>query len=88
MKKHCDGKFVKTHTRDGTIRAQLKDAQGDDDPFITIQTPDDIHKLGIDVNLQIINDKYVRFKVQGQIDIISTHNRYQELLDEIQDELV
>ena len=87
MKKHCDGQFVKTHTRDGNIRAQLKNAQGDDDPSITVQSPDDIHKLGINVNLEIINDKYLRFKVQPQIDITSTYNRYEELLTEIQEEL-
>ena len=88
IKHHCDGRFVKVHSRDGNIRAQMSDAQGDDDPFVTIQTPDDIHKLGVNIDLKLINDKYLRFEVQPQINFISTYNRYEELMNEIEEDIV
>ena len=66
----------------------MSDAQGDDDPFVTIQTPDDIHKLGVNIDLKLINDKYLRFEVQPQINFISTYNRYEELLNEIEEDFL
>ena len=83
MKKKCDRLFVNVHTRDGNIKAQLQNAQDKDDDWITITSPDDLFKHGIDVDLSLINEKYFRFQVHPQIDIVATYNRFERLLDDI-----
>ena len=50
LKNRCDGKLVKLHTRDGDIKAQKKNEDGDEDTWYTIRNPDDVFKLGIDIN--------------------------------------
>ena len=50
-KKQCNGKFKNCHTRDGRIKAQ----KTDDDEWVTISNPDDFHKHGVDINIDIIN---------------------------------
>ena len=83
VKNHCNGKFVKVHTRDGNITAQLNDAQSDNDPWVTIKTPDDLFDHGIDVNLDILNEKYLRFEVHKNIDKTEIYNRFEQLLADV-----
>ena len=84
VKKKCGGKFVNCHTRNGEIYAQLKDAQGDDDDFITIKSPEDLFKYDIDVDFNLINDNYLRFSVLEPLDTISVKNSFEQLLEAVQ----
>ena len=84
VKKKCGGKFVNCHTRNGEIYSQLKDAQGDDDDFITIKSPEDLFKYDIDVDFNLINDNYLRFSVLEPLDTISVKNSFEQLLEAVQ----
>ena len=84
VKKKCGGKFVNCHTRNGEIYAQLKDAQGHDDDFITIKSPEDLFKYDIDVDFNLINDNYLRFSVLEPLDTISVKNSFEQLLEAVQ----
>ena len=54
-KKLCGVKFVKCHTRDGRIKAELK-TDPDAPEWITISTLDDFHKHSLDVNIDLVNN--------------------------------
>ena len=69
------------HTRNGSIKAQLKNAQKDDDPWYTINSPEDLFPLNVNVNLKLINESYLSFQVHPQIDIVPIYNRFEELLN-------
>ena len=79
VKKKCDGKFVKAHTRDGNIRVQLKEAQGDDDDWYVIKSPEDLFKLNVDFDYKLFNKDYYQFEVYDTIEPVSTFNQFQEL---------
>ena len=81
VKKKCDGKFVKVHTRDGNIKAQLREAQEKDDKWYTIQTPDDLFKFGVDIDFKLLNENYFRFEVYEELKPTSTFNQFEELIN-------
>ena len=85
VKNHCNGRFVNCHTRDGNITAQLSDAQGENDPWVYIKSPDDLFQYNINVNFKLLKEKYLRFQVHPMIDIVHIHNRFEKLLNEFQD---
>ena len=81
VKKKCNGHFVNVHTRDGNIKAQLKEAQGENDTWYTIKSPEDLFPHGIEVDFSLINAKYLRFQVHPMIDLAPIDNHFEELLD-------
>ena len=81
VKKKCDGKFVKAHTRDGNIRVQLKEAQGDDDEWYFIKSPEDLFKFNVDFDFKLFNKDYYQFEVYDTIEPVSTFNQFEELLE-------
>lgn len=92
-KNHCDGKFVKCHTRNGEVKAQLKSDQNlnhDDENqgqekinWITIKSPEDFFKHGVEVDYKLLNDKYVRFEILDQLDIENRKNELNQLINAI-----
>ena len=50
-KNHCNGKFLKCHTKDGRILAQLEGSE----KWISLNTPEEFSAHGIDVDLKVIN---------------------------------
>ena len=42
MKKKCNTKFNKIHSRDGAIKAKIEGRDSPNDPWITVRTPDDL----------------------------------------------
>ena len=86
VKNHCNGRFVNCHTRDGNITAQLNEAQGDNDPWVCIKSPEDLFQYNVNVNFKLLKEKYLRFQVHEMVDIVQIHNRFEKLLNEIQDD--
>ena len=83
MKNKCDGRFANAHTRNGSINVQLSTAKGDDDKWYIINSPEDLFVHGVDVNLKLINEKYLSFQVHPQVDVVPIFNRFEELLSGI-----
>lgn len=82
MKNHCDGKFIKCHTRNGEIHAQLKD--NEDGKWHIIKSPDDLFKHGVDnVDYKLLNDSYIRFTVLKPLDTTTVKDTLNKLLNEI-----
>ena len=50
----------------------------------TIRNPDDVLKLGININFKELNEKYFRFQVYTQIDPVPISNKFDELLQNIE----
>ena len=80
VKNKCDGRFVKAHTRDGNIRVQLREAQGDDDDWHYIRSPEDLFKFNVDFDFKLFNKDYFQFEVYDTIKPASTFNQFEELL--------
>ena len=80
VKKKCDGRFVKAHTRDGNIRVQLKEAQTDNDDWYTIKSPEDLFQFNVDFNYKLFNKDYFQFEVHPIIEPTCTFNQFEELL--------
>ena len=79
LKNKIDGKLVNLHTRDGNIRAQKKEAQGEDDKWYVIRNPDDLFKIGITFNVSELNEDYLSFEVYDLVDTTPISNRFEEL---------
>ena len=67
-KKHCNGKFVKVHTRDGVIKAKLS-TNPDAKSWIALKSPDCFHKHNVDVDLTLINKNLHTFQVLADIEV-------------------
>ena len=81
-KKKCNGQFVNCHTRNGDIYAQSKDAQGKDDKFFIIKSPEDLFKHGIDVEYSVFNDGYLRFPILQPLVPTSAQNCFSWLTED------
>ena len=86
MKNKCEGRFGKFHTWDGNIKAQLSNAQADDDNWVTIKNPDNLFKhCGFVANLDVLNVNYKRFEVYPIIDKTAMYNKFEERLADVDD---
>ena len=74
-KNQCDNKFQNCHTKEGRILAQT--SQSKPSEWISLSTPDDFHKHGVDIDVDILN-KGLR-KIQ-----ILKHVNYECLSDLLQ----
>ena len=83
VKNKCDGRFANAHTRNGSINVQLSTAKGEDDKWYIINSPEDLFAHNVNVDLKLLNEKYLSFQVHAQLDIVPIFNRFDELLSGI-----
>lgn len=60
-KNHCNKYFSNCHTKDGKILAQTPTSKANE--WVSLSTPDDFFKHGIDVDIDVINDRLYRVNV-------------------------
>lgn len=65
-KKRCNNRFSKCHTKDGKILAQTSACKPHE--WVTLSTPDDFFKHGIDLDIDIVNDRLHRVKILKHLD--------------------
>ena len=65
---NADGKkmFYHLHTRDGKIKGKLTGGS-DQQEWITINSPEDFHKHGHDVDIDLLNKEFHQFKILKQV---------------------
>ena len=71
---NADGKkkFYHLHTRDGKIKGKLTGGSDQQD-WITINSPEDFHKHGHDVDIDLLNKEFHQFKILKQVQFNFTH---------------
>ena len=63
-KKQSNKKLMNCHTRDGIIHAQF----AEDEKWITVSSPDDLFKHGIDVNIGVMNKGLYKMQILSHVE--------------------
>ena len=64
-KKQCNGKFKNCHTRDGRIKAQRTDTED----WVTLSNPDDFHRYGVNVDINIMNKGLRKIQILKDLEL-------------------
>ena len=64
-KKQCNGKFKNCHTRDGRIKAQ----RTDNEDWVTLSNPDDFHRFGVNVDIDIMNKGLRKIQILKDLEL-------------------
>ena len=60
-KNRCHGKFINCHTKEGKILAQTSESLPGE--WISLSSPEDFHRHGIDLDIKVINDGLRKIQV-------------------------
>ena len=70
-------KADQVHNQDGANDLQQKIS------WITIKSPEDFFKHGVEVDYKLLNDKYVRFEILAELDTESRKRELNQLIEAI-----